>query len=214
MIDAELYLDTAYTAERAIASPAVVTRWTAPSALTGYSIAGLCGHLARAVLGVERYLDARVPADADAMDAAGYFAHVLAGHDPVDSAFHEQVRRRGEQEADAGPEALADRLESARSALTERFAVFPSDQLIAVLDGVVLSVGEYLDTRLVELVVHLDDVASSLGEAAGDLASPSDAAYERVAGVLARLAARRFGGREVVRGLARRERHPEAIRAL
>lgn len=102
----------------------MVPRRTAPSALTGYSIAGLCGHLAWAVLGVERSLD----------------------------------------------------------------------------------------TRLVELVVHRDDVAASLGEAAGDLVSSSDAAYERVAGVLARLAARRFGGREVVRGLARRQRHPDAVR--
>lgn len=73
------------------------------------------------------------------------------------------------------------------------------------------TVAEYLTTRLVELVVHADDLAVSVGV---DDPAPSEDACRAVAGVLAQTAALRDGGLDAVRALAPRERHPQPLRAL
>ena len=210
-MDAATFLRTAELAEQAIERAGAAAVWSEPSALVGYTVGGLAGHLARAVLTVDRYLDQPVPA-AEPTDAAGYVVRVLGAHDPVASTFHDQVRRRGEQEASQGPAALVDALRTDRLTLTDRKASLEPGTPIAVLEDTVLSVEDYLDTRLVELVVHLDDLGVSVGgDGAEDLPA---AAYERVAAVLAVVAPRRVGPLATVRSLARRERHPEAVRAL
>lgn len=210
-MDATTFLDAAGTAEQLIGSTAVADRWEDASALEGYSVGGLAGHLARAVLTVEHYLDQPVP-DGAPTDAAGYLVRALASHDPVSSDFHGRVRQRGEQVASRGQEALVAELREARLVLTDRLAAVESGRHLAVLDGTVLPIEEYLETRLVELVVHLDDLAVSVAQdGPGDLPA---AAFETVAAVLARLAVRRAGPLATIRSLARRERHPEAVRAL
>lgn len=206
-----VFLATAEIAEGLIGSDAVAEHWTGDSALPGYTVQGLAGHLARAVLTVDRYLD-----DHDAVgrpvSAAGYFAAVLAAHHPTDSDFHTSVRERGTQQGAVGQIALVGQLAAARVGLAERLAGLDSQHRIAVLDGVVMTVPDYLCTRLVELVVHSDDLAVSVG-----LDGPADVppgAYEIVAGVLAQVAVHRAGPLATIRSLARRERHPEAVRAL
>lgn len=76
----------------------------------------------------------------------------------------------------------------------------------------VLTVAGYLDTRLVELVLHLDDLAVSVGRDTAE-EIPTEA-YATVAAVVARIAVVRAGGVETVRSLGRRERHPDAVRAF
>jgi hypothetical protein len=210
-MDATAFLACAQVAEELIASDTAAERWREPSALTGYTVGGLAGHLARAVLTLDGYLAGPAP-QVEPTDAAGYYLRVLAAHDPVSSDFHLRVRQRGEEEAADGPAALAARLRDARDALADRLATVEAGRLVAALDGTALPVEEYLQTRLVELVVHLDDLAVSIGLA--EPAGVPDAAYETVAVVLTRLAVRRTGGLPAVRSLARRERRPDAVRAL
>jgi uncharacterized protein (TIGR03083 family) len=214
-VEVDAFLDTVAAAERFVASADLAERWDQASALEGYTVGGLTGHLARAVLTLERYLDAPAPdVDIDTVltDAAGYIVAVLGGHDPVDSGFHRAVRTRAEAEAADGPAHLLERWRAARGRLVDRLPTADGDRLVAVLDGMVLPLEAYLTTRTVELVVHLDDLAVSLGRA-----EPPElpaAAVEQVAATLAVVAARRVGGLATVRGLARRERQPEAVRAL
>ena len=208
-----IFLEMAERVEGILGSEAVAKHWQDPSALEGYSVAGLAGHLARGVLTVEKYLEAPAPfEDAGVTDADGYMVAVLGTHEPVDSDFHRAVRARSLDTAAGGAAALVREVREARQQLSRRLNDAVMGQRIEVLQGVVVTVEEYLRTRLVELVVHLDDLAVSVGEEAGqDL--PLEA-YEEVAAVLVQLAVRRNGGLAVVRGLARRERHPAAIRAL
>lgn len=206
----ELYVAVAVAAEETIASTAVTASWDEPSALDGYTIGGLAGHLARAILTVERYLDRPAP-EFTTTDAAGYFAHVLADHDPVTSELHRSVRQRSVDESRDGPAALLARVRDARRSLEPRLAA-AGDQPIAVLGDLVLPLGEYLQTRIVELVVHLDDLAVSVGRP-GPVGIPPGA-YDVVAAVLARVAVRRVGPLPTIRSLARAERHPDAVRAL
>lgn len=208
----EDFLGCAETAERLIASDEVANRWAEPSALPYYTIAGLAGHLARAVFTVDKYLDSVSAPTGEPTDAAGYLATVLADHDPVDSGFHREVRDRALEEASDGPEALASTVRAVRERLADTLLETGMTRPIAVRDGVTLTVDEYLKTRLVELVVHIDDLSTSIG-----LAEPEGvptSAYGEVAAVLGRLAARRFGGPTTIRGLARRERQPDGVRAL
>ena len=209
----ELFVAAGDAAARLIASDDVAARWNEPSALAGYTVAGLAGHLARAVLQVASYLDrpAAPPAGHPLDDAPGYFVIVLGDHDPVDSDLHRAIRERGQQVAAQGPAALARQLTAAQRELEGRFDAEGMDRLVTVREGVVLTLEGYLATRLVELVLHLDDLALSVDR---EPEAVPDGAYDVVAGVLARLAARRAGGLATVRSLARSERQPEAIRAL
>lgn len=210
-MDTGTFLVTAQVAEDLVASGAVADRWEEPSALPGYTVGGLAAHLARAVLTVSRYLD-RPAATGEPVDAAGYFLRTLGTHDPHASAFHEQVRARATAEAAEGPAALVARLRDARLRVADRLATIEPEVRIAVLDEVVLAVGDYLDTRLVELVVHLDDLAVSVGQEVPD-GVPREA-YATVAAILARIAVERAGAVATIRSLARRERHPDAVRAF
>lgn len=206
------FLATAQQVEVALGSEVVASRWEDQSALEGYTVAGLAGHLARGVLTVEKYIDAYADDASEATDAAGYMIAVLNTHDPIDSDFHRAVRARSLDAAAHGVASLAVEVGEVLQRLSRRLNDAVMDRRIEVLQGVVMTVEEYLRTRLVELVVHLDDLVVSVGGKSGpDL---SQDAYEEVAAVLAQLAVRRHGGLEVVRGLARRERHPDAIRAL
>ena len=211
-MNATTFLMTAELAERLIGSDEVADRWNDDSALDGYTVGGLAGHLARAVLTVERYLAETGDVEGDPTDAAGYIVRTLGSHDPVASDFHSGVRARGEETASKGPTRLVRLLQDSRASLATQLADVDPSRRLTVLDGTVLSVEDYLETRLLELVIHLDDLAVSLGHDGADGIPPD--AYATVAAVLARVAVQRVGGLETIRSLSRRERHPEAVRAL
>jgi hypothetical protein len=214
-----IFLTCADRAADAIAAPAVAAAWERASALEGYTVAGLAGHLARAVVTVETYLastDDGPVRDDDLTDASGYLVAVLGEHDPVTSDLHRAVRVRGLEAAADGPGALAGDVRGTTARLRDGLDDAALRRPVRVRDGLALPLGEYLRTRVVELVVHLDDLAESVDGQPGDaFADPlPDEAYRVAAAVLAEAAARRAGGLAVVRSLARRERHPAAVRAL
>jgi hypothetical protein len=200
----KVFLDAAAAAAALLRAPALTGRWTEPSVLTEFRISGLAGHLARAVLNVERYLDAPVPAGMPILDAVSYFG--TAGGPDVDdpsAAVHRLIRERGEQDAAGGPADLADRFDAARARLSVRLPQLAQDQPVLMFGRHVLPLDQCLLTRLVELVVHADDLALSL-----ELSFPafSDDAADLVITTLARMARRRHGTLPVLRTLARRER--------
>lgn len=208
----EEFLATGEAVAAALADPAVAGAWDDDSALEGYSVGGLAGHLARGVLTVERYLERGAGAGGHLTDAAGYLVTVLGSADPVDSDLHRRVRQRGAETSQDGPEALAADVRETLDRLTDRLDEAALALPVQVLDGVTLPLGEYLRTRLVELVVHLDDLAASVGHD-GPQGIPAGA-YRAVAGLLGEVAAGRAGALPTIRSLARRERHPDAVRAL
>lgn len=189
--------------------------WDEPSAVQDYTEGGLAAHSARAIETVERYLAGPAPPrHASVVDAAGYFADVLGDHDPHDSAFHVAVRERATTAAARGPAAVAADARDALERLRGQLPAIRGDRPLAVRDDIATTVDEYLRTRIVELVVHVDDL---LAGAAGSAVAPPhlpDAAWQVAAEVLAGVAVRRVGGAATVRSLARAERHPAPVRAL
>jgi hypothetical protein len=182
-----------------IADPAVGRRWSEESTLAGYRIGGLAAHLARAIETIPAYLEADAPgADAVLVDAPGYYAAVLGDHDPYDSEFHRAVRQRGESRVEAGHEALVSDVRSAAAWLRDHS--LDLDRPVSVLAGTAMRCGSYLDTRLVEMVIHGHDLATSVG-----LETPEygDEAWADAARVLSATTLARHGARALALALAR-----------
>ena len=204
------FLDTAEVASRLLRSPTLAERWERPSALAQFRVSGLAGHLARAVFNVERWL-AELPQEGGTpIEAVAYF---LAGADPapeLDDAVPRRIREVGEQEAAGGPAALAKEFDAARARLAAQLPNMPLDSPVGVFAHV-LPLDQCLLTRLVELVVHLDDLAVSLEAPTPSV--PAEAT-EAVTACLTRIAVARHGFLPVMRTLARRERATDSIAAF
>jgi hypothetical protein len=202
------YLDTARILPGLLGLPECAEHWDSDSRLPLMSVGALTGHATRAVFQVAHYLDDPDPGDPRPVDAAGYLAAVPDLADP-DSEVNAGVRRRGQDLATRGLRTLATDLTRCLDDLTDRLPTEPVTRQVRVFGGHPMLLDEYLRTRLVELVVHLDDLALSLGVPTPDL---PDAALVEVVEVLVGVARRRHGPLAVVRALARRER--DTVRAL
>lgn len=206
---AAIFLDAAAAVAPLLRSPELAARWTEPSVLAEFRISGLAGHLARSVSNVERYLAAPVPAQAPVLDAVTSFQPFSGSAEPdLADPVHRGVRERGEQEAAGGPRELADRYDASLARLAARLPELPDDRPVLMFGGLVLPLRECLLTRLVELVVHADDLAVSLGLSTPDV---GDQAADLVVTTLARISRRRHGTLPVLRALSRRERAPSTV---
>lgn len=194
--------------------PALTDRFDQPSALAEFPVRGLAGHLMRALTVVEGYLDAPAPASATpAVTAAGYYAAAL-GRDTADvgSDLNRTIRQRGLESAPQSPGGFPAAWAEASARLRARLSAEPEGRLVAVFGGMVLDLDDYLVTRLVELTVHGDDLAVSLGAAPPPL--PPEATALVIA-TLVEVARLRHGDVAVVRALTRRERDAsEALRVI
>ncbi|BBB01908.1 hypothetical protein RVR_9537 [Actinacidiphila reveromycinica] len=206
------YLRAAESAVRLLATEPVARRWRTGSVLPGMSVGGLAGHLARSVLQVEWFLDGATGAAAEPVSAVRYYARLVDTERP-DSALNVGVRSRSEETAAAGPAAVAEQARAAWERLARRLGAESADRRVAVLHrpGEEMLLDEYLRTRCVELAVHLDDLALSVGE-------PSQVPEGAVAvavDLLVAAARTRHGDRAVLHALARRERDAgSALRVL
>ncbi|MDO0909358.1 maleylpyruvate isomerase N-terminal domain-containing protein [Streptomyces sp. DT2A-34] len=204
------FLDTAEVASGLLRPPVLAERWERPSALAQFRISGLAGHLARAVFNVERWLAEPPQAGGLPIDAVVYF---VAGSGPapdLDDAVPRRIREVGEQEAAGGPAALAEEFDAARARLTAQLPTMPLGRPVGVF-ALVLPLDQCLLARLVELVVHLDDLAVSLEAPTPSV--PAEAT-DAVTACLTRIAVARRGFLPVMRTLARRERATDPITAF
>jgi hypothetical protein len=157
----ELFVETARVVEVAIADDAVGRRWDEPSMLEGQLVGGLAGHLASGAVWIaDDYLNADLP-DAPKVDsAAEYFARIV---ESADDEVHRRVRERSALIAAGGQRDLCDDLRARLDALEVRLREEPDDRMVGVSGGALtLPLDEFLQTRIIEQVVHLDDLARSV----------------------------------------------------
>jgi hypothetical protein len=205
----DAFLSATETAATLLREPAVSARWSKPSALDDFSVGGLARHLANQVTRTVPLL-AAVPGSSAIALLEHYTrnAWVTSGVDGADNVW---IRQRGEEAAAVTtPQALVDEVDAALSELRRFVLAEPAERVVDLGDWG-LAVDDFLLTRVMELVVHTDDLAVSL-----DLPTPEmpTAATDATIQLLARVAAWRHGPLAVVRALARRERAPETIAAL
>lgn len=201
------YLLGAEQAVHLLATEEVARCWGEESVLPGMTVGGLAGHLARSVLQVEWFLDGEI-VGTEPVSPVRYYAR-LVGTSVPDSALNVGVRARSEETVAAGPVAVA---EEARAAW-QRLGREPADRRVAILHrpGEEMLLDGYLQTRCVELAVHLDDLILSVG---AQCRTP-EATLALAVDVLVAAARDRHGDHAVLHALARRERDAgQALRVL
>ena len=144
-----------------IDTPATAEQWDQPSALEGMTVGALCAHLVRAAGATIAYLDRTSPdrrPDGDLLTAVTYF------HAAVDSPVHEQIKDVSAAESAIGHQATVDKCRQLVADLEARLADEPVDRLVAALGGRLLTLDDFCRTRLIEVLLHLDDLAVSTSQ--------------------------------------------------
>lgn len=201
------FVTVANSALTLLMDPAVAARWNEPSALEDFTVGGLAYHLSNQILHVPQVTPTQRPPVSLVDDYYG--AAEWVGQD----ASHEvnvSIRQRMESAARQGVSVVVKDAEVALDEVRSLIAQAPAD-LVVELRGQPLTFDDFLTTRLMELVVHSDDLAVSVG-----VPTPlfPESAATTVVDLLSRLAIRRYGAITVVRALSRSERAPATISAL
>jgi Mycothiol maleylpyruvate isomerase N-terminal domain len=196
----ELFLEGAEAVVRALDDASVAAAWDRSSVLEDQQVSGLAGHLARgAVWVVGDYLDAGPPdGPADFDTAAEYFAAMVSAASEEDNRA---IRQRGADVGAVGRDELLHTVRRRLDALRPRLRALAPNQLLAVAGGNVMRLDEYLTTRIVEQVVHLDDLARSVERDPWPL---PDAAHDLAIAVGVDVGRRRSGDTAMIRALYRR----------
>ena len=204
-----VFVEAATIGLELVGSPRVAQDWDRPSALEGMTVGALAAHLARQVTRVPEVLAFPVPDERAVPLVEHYLRSAWANGDDEANAA---IRVRAATDAVPGPpEVLARALE----ALATARVVLPGEPA----DRWVrppwlawnLALDDYLRTRLLEIVVHADDLAVSVGV---DPPAWPEEVVAPVLGVLTTLAVRKHGVPAVLRTLARAERAPGSIAAI
>lgn len=207
MDDGASSLDGAFVAGASVAAgllrrPEVADRWLDASALPKMTVGALACHLGRQAV-VAADLLAR-STDLPALGSADEHYHRAAW--VTSTSPDDPVNDRSTSDADAalGPGALDARTTEALAAVRERLSSGTASEVVPIpWQGWSLRRRDFLLTRLLEVVVHTDDLAVSVG-----VPTPAfpDEAFAPVRDLLARLAERRHGQSALVGALARAER--------
>ena len=196
-----LLLDSCEHVLPLLRSCALSEQWTQQSALDRWSNAGLAGHLASSAFNLERAIG-RQHDHGLVHDAVSYYA--TADPRPPDSPVSKRIRELGDREAAGGATALADRFAASVAWLRDHAP--PLDPATNVeLFGQLLPIDECATACLLELVVHADDLAVSVGLQPVPF---SDPAVDLVVATLSRISRKRHGDLAVIRSLSRPERAP------
>lgn len=211
----ESFFSVVDRAQRLLDAPEVASSWDRPSALADYSVAGLAGHLVRTTGRIELLLSQPEPTNAEVLRLPISFgaARIEVVAD-LNSDFQRAVRGDGETAGQAGPAALARQFGELADRLRPLLTGVARDRLVPVLTiaNGAATFEDYLRSRVVEVVVHTDDLAVSVG-VTPPVPDPEPASV--VIGVLLELARDRSGDLAVIRALARAERaDQDGLRAL
>ncbi|MET8544297.1 maleylpyruvate isomerase N-terminal domain-containing protein [Kitasatospora sp. NPDC004799] len=206
------FLAAAGAAGELLRRPEVADSWQRPSALAGWSVGGLAGHLAYQVLCVPELLAAAVPTE-PMVGLLDHYARSAWVGAALDADINVRIRQGGEAFAADGPAALHRRLATVLPELAATLAAADGTRPVRLpfWGPWSLALDDLLATRTMELAVHGDDLAVSVGLPTPEL--PSGAA-ESVLGLLTRLAVRRHGQAAVLRAFSRAERAPGSIAAF
>jgi Mycothiol maleylpyruvate isomerase N-terminal domain len=207
----EAYLEAAASVVALLRSPAVAASWTAPSALADFGVDGLAGHLAWQVLCVPRAL-ATGQSSSEPIFLDEHYARARWLDTGIDDEANVGIRRTGEDLAADGVDDLATRTEAALAQMRDALPAEAPDRSVRLPWAEwSLTLDDLLITRMMEIAVHADDLAVSVGMPTPEL---PPAVLDPVFDLLTRLAVRRHGPTAVLRALSRTERAPETISAF
>jgi uncharacterized protein (TIGR03083 family) len=185
----------------------VAERWSEKSALTDYTIGGLVGHVGAAIGWLDALLDTAPPEDGvPVMTDAGAYDALFPIREPADfdKPHHVYARNQGARAAERGPDETVARLRHRTDSLRRRL---PAANLDRVLDfrptlPHAIRLGDFIPTRTLELIIHGDDLAASLGLRLDPPEAPATVTLHTLLATARHL----HGDLAVLRALARAER--------
>lgn len=207
----EDFLATARIALDLLRHEQVAANWDRPSALPEFGVSGLAGHLAYQALPLPGMISAQ-PGDEPVVSLMEHYARARWTDLDVDSEFHTRIRAGGEKLAADGHADLCARFERTLRELEESLPGLEDRGLRMPHWGPwSVQVDEYLVSRLMEFVVHSDDLAVSVGVETPEFPRRVN---ETVIDLLTRMALNKRRAIDVVRALSRKERAPQDITAF
>ncbi len=211
----ELFPEVARVAADLIRHPEVARRWDDESACAGMSVGGLANHLAGQAANVVLLL-AAPPHDADPIAALEHYRRAAWVHTGLDDEANVEVRTSADAYAASGPDDLLDRVDHDLDVLPGVLAPVldgsrTPDSVLVPWQGWALSSAGFVLTRTMEVLVHSDDLAASIGV---DTPRFPDEAADAVLGLLASVAAERHGQVAVLRALSRPQRSTGPVSAF
>jgi hypothetical protein len=207
----DAYLIAADSAVALINEDAVATAWAGKSSLEGFTNGGLAAHLAGQIFSV-RFAVVREQPDLELVPLLGLYERATWVNADLDADINVSIRGKGESAAADGPGALRNEVGEALAEIRELLPAQPDERLAPVPAGPwLLTLDDFLVTRMMEIAVHSDDLACGLGLATPEL--PSNV-LDPVLDLLTKLSMRRHGQAALLRALTRAERAPESVTAF
>jgi hypothetical protein len=195
-----MVIDAATVAAALVTSAPVRNRWNDPSSLAGMTVGALAAHLVRATGATLAYLDrtdVNTEPEGELLTPVSYF------HAAVDSPIHDRIKEVSADEATAGPDQVGTKAGEVAALLAERLPVEPEDRLVGALGNRMLTLDDFCRTRMIEIGMHIDDLAHSV-----DMPTPElhpDVTAE-IIDIVMGIARAQHGDWPIIHALARSER--------
>jgi len=202
-LDRDALTRAAHGLAELVALPEVAEAWEHESVLPGMTVGGLTRHLVSQFESAVEFLGIQpVPVHAPVVSLANLYRRTDWFSAPVDAPENTSIRDDFNAMAAGGQAHSVAILQRARADLPAAVAAAGSVTYVPWQDCS-LSTDDFLAVRLMEVVVHADDLAASVGHPTP--AFDAEAVHPALA-LLAMLSARRHGTITAVRALSRAER--------
>ncbi|QNN54197.1 maleylpyruvate isomerase N-terminal domain-containing protein [Nocardioides mesophilus] len=204
----EIFVEAADVALPLVEHELVAKRWTEPSALPRMSVGALATHLAGQVVSAHAALAAPSAASRETpLPVLEHYQRSKWVTAALDDEANVNIREGAEHTAEEGRDAVVERLQRSLASLRAWSGDTPPTVRMPWWEWS-LSMDDFLLTRMLEVVVHSDDLAVSL-----DVPTPEfpRAVVRPVLTLLTTLAVRRHGQPAVLRALTRSERAPASL---
>jgi hypothetical protein len=206
------FADSGARAHAVLATDAVRDAWLDASILPEMTVGDVAGHLLAVLIMFDRRYDLTAPAETVAADpgGTGYASVRLARPADLHLDPFRIPREGGRLVAARGHAAAVEQFGALLAGLVSRLRADDPDRALLVSDGAATTVRAFTTTRVVELVVHGDDLAESVGAA---IPPPTADAAEIAIGILVASVRHRLGDAATIRALGGRG-DPDELRAL
>ena len=202
----QAFLDSAAAAASLLEYPEVGARWDDAGASEGMTVGAIATHLIQSgIESLQNFLEAPEPEPSGRLLAPGrYFSGQSLDLTHQD---HRSIRDSANTASQVGLEEVRRRAATSIATLTTQLAAESDDRLILVLGRFTMTLNDFTITRLVELLAHGDDLATSLGV----MYEPPPQALTIVLACLTDVARRRHGDLAVLRTVARGARASDPV---
>jgi hypothetical protein len=209
--DRDPFLQAARIAAGLATSPEVAERWHAESACAGMSVGGLAHHLVSQIGNTVRLVSA-APSEQAPIPLLDHYLRAAWTTAAPDDEVNVGIREGSDRDAAGGPAALGPLVDDLLARLPGVLDAHDLREPVLIpWQGWSLTVHDWLVTRQMEIAVHSDDLAASVGLPTPEFPEP---VIEAVLDLLTRVAVRRHGQAALVRALSRPQRAPASVSAF